>query len=131
MKMRQHLGAAFSAPKHTGIGKVADDPPYRSVMPGLAAPCLVPQPVQVGRDTLSAIAFVGIFIKDHTYYCGFILVDRKFEQLMFPFVQFTAFYKVIAIGGNAAAKTSSFYQLAVLVRMEVFSLSPSACQNRM
>ena len=39
-------------------------------------------------------------------------VDRKFEQLMFPFVQFTAFYKVIAIGGNAAAKTSSFYQLA-------------------
>lgn len=110
--MRQHLRAAFTAPKYAGISEIADDSSNSGMMPGLAGPCLVSQPIQIGCDPLCAISFMGILINNQANDSSLIFIDRKLKQFMFPFVQLAAPYKFVTVWGNTAAKTSGLYQLA-------------------
>ena len=109
LKLGQHFGAAFPAPKHPDIGKVFDDGPDGGMMPGLSGPRLITQVVQIGSDPLCAVALMGVFVIDQPDNGGFAFIDRKLKQLMLSLVQPATFGKVIAIGGDTSTKPSGLY----------------------
>lgn len=89
----------------------------------------IPFPKVVG-NSLSAAAFVDVFVKDETHdFCG-VLVDYKIVDLLILLVDPSLLLELVANGTMPPVKQPSFVScsMRVFTRTEVLMLSPDACQ---
>ena len=116
------------------VDRVVDERPDACSAPeGGSVFCLDPFSIQVLRDPVCAVTVIGQQVKDLSDDDCFIFVNDQIPYLLILFVCAALMLQLVAVRNMSSRYKPSCTILECLVftRMEVFSLSPEACQKRM